>query len=97
MRLVDLPVAVATRFPAARSIDASGCAEQKANGEKTAALSLADLAVLAHATVVDLPVITASRAWAHIDTEPRRRHDVQSRTWCSSSPARPLAAQAVRQ
>ena len=62
--LVGLPVAAAAHFPALRTIDAARRAEQKADGEKAAALSLADLAVLAHALTTDLPVLTGDRHWA---------------------------------
>lgn len=63
-QLVDFPVAAAAHFPALRVIDAARRAQQKADGEKAATLSLADLAVLAHATVLDLPVLTGDRHWA---------------------------------
>ena len=62
--LADLPVAAAAHFPALRTIDAARRAEQKAGGQKAAALSLADLAVLAHAMTTDLPVLTGDRHWA---------------------------------
>ena len=61
--LADLPVAAAAHFPALRTIDAARRAEQKTNSEKGAALSLADLAVLAHAITTDLPVLTGDRHW----------------------------------
>ena len=62
--LVDLPVAAAAHFPALRTIDAARRAQQKAHGEKAATLSLADLAVLAHALTTKRPVLTGDRHWA---------------------------------
>ena len=62
--LVDFPVAATVHFPTLRTIDAARRAQQKANGEKAATLSLADLAVLAHALATDLPVLTGDRHWA---------------------------------
>lgn len=61
--LVDLPVAAAAHFPTLRAIDAARRAEQKTGGERAATLSLADLAVLAHAITTDLPVLTGDRHW----------------------------------
>ncbi len=61
--LVDLPVAAAAHLPVLRTIDAARRTEQKTNGERGAALSLADLAVLGHATHADLPVLTGDRHW----------------------------------
>src|SRR5690348_7125466 len=36
--------------------------------------------------------VAASRAWASIAIKFQRRHEVQRRTWCSSSPVRVLVA-----
>lgn len=62
-QLVDFPVAAAAHFPALRAIDAARRAQQKNDGEKAATLSLADLAVLAHATTLGLAVLTGDRHW----------------------------------
>lgn len=56
-------MAAAAHFPALRTIDAARPAQQEVHGEK-ATLSLADLAVLAHALTTDLPVLTGDRHWA---------------------------------
>lgn len=63
-QLVDFPVAAAAHFPALRAIDAARRAQQKNDGDKAATLSLADLAVLAHAMTLGLPVLTGDRHWA---------------------------------
>lgn len=65
--MVALPVAAAHHFPGLRAIDAARRAEQKASGEKAASLSLADLAVLAHALDTELPVLTGDRHWGTLE------------------------------
>jgi hypothetical protein len=42
-------------------------------------------------SVCSFAAITASRAWAVMTSTVQRCQEVQQRTWCSSSPARPLA------
>ena len=59
--LLDLPLAAATHFPALRAAEAARHAAQTAAGEEgAAALSIAELAVLAHAMATGLPVLTAN-------------------------------------
>lgn len=63
VRIAELPLTAANHFPRLRRIDAARCAEQKARGEKGAALSLADLCVLGYAAAQELPVLTGDRHW----------------------------------
>lgn len=64
VRIEDLPLSAARHFPRLRLIDSARRGEQKANGERGAALSLADLCVLGYALTKDLPVLTGDRHWS---------------------------------
>lgn len=64
VRIDDLPLSAAQHFPGLRLVDAARRAEQKINGERAAALSLADLCVLGYARAIGRPVLTGDRHWS---------------------------------
>ncbi len=64
IRLVDLPVAAARRFPALRELDAVRRAQQRAAGDRPLrVLSLGDLCCLGYAIEYGRPVLTGDRHW----------------------------------